>query len=135
VSSNRPRPRRTANRRPATPSARTRTPRPTTSPRAAPTPSAAGGVKGSLERASSSLLIRLARAPRWLVGLIPAVVLLGGLLAPMPWGPLLLALVTLFLAWLLILAWPALDASGRAVRAVVVALTLAATIGRAFGRF
>jgi Family of unknown function (DUF6703) len=53
----------------------------------------------------------------------------------MPWGPLLLALVTLFLAWLLILAWPALDASGRAVRAVVVALTLAATIGRAFGRF
>jgi hypothetical protein len=88
-----------------------------------------------LERASSYLLIRLARAPRWLVGLIPAVVLLGGLLAPMPWGPLLLALVTLFLAWLLILAWPALDASGRAVRAVVVALTLAATIGRAFGRF
>ena len=135
MSSNRPRPRRTANRRPATPSARTRAPRPTTPRRTTPAPPAPEGIKDSLERASSSLLVRLARAPRWLVGLVTAVVLLGGLVAPVPWGPLLLGLVTLFLTWLLLLAWPALDAGGRAVRTVVVALTLAATIGRAFGRF
>jgi hypothetical protein len=135
VSSNRPRPRRSANRRPATPSARTRAPRPTTPRRTAPALPTEVGIRGSLERASSSLLVRLARAPRWLVGLVPAVLLLGGLVAPVPWGPLLLGLVTLFLTWLLVLAWPALDAGGRAVRAVVVALTLAATIGRAFGKF
>jgi hypothetical protein len=136
VSSNRPRPRRTANRRPATPAARTKAPRPTTSrrPATAPRPEA-GGIRESLERASSALLIRLTRAPRWLVGLVPAVVLLGGLIAPPPWGPLLLGLVALFLGWLLVLAWPALDLGGKAVRAAVVALTLAATIARAAGIF
>jgi hypothetical protein len=62
-------------------------------------------------------------------------VLLGGLLAPVPWGPVLLGVVALFLAWLLVLAWPALDAGGRALRAGVVALAIAATIARALGAF
>jgi len=84
---------------------------------------------------SSSLLIRLTQAPRWLVGAIPAVVLLGGLMAPVPWGPILLGLVTLFLGWLLVLAWPALDVGGKALRTAVVLLTLAGTMGRASGAF
>jgi Family of unknown function (DUF6703) len=136
VSSNRPRPRRTANRRPAAPTARQRPPRPATSRRPAPAPTpATGRIRGSLERASSSLLVRLTRAPRWLVGLVPAVVLLGGLIAPVPWGPLLLGLVTLFLGWLLVLAWPALDTGGKALRTAVVVLTLTGTVGRAVGAF
>jgi hypothetical protein len=134
VSTNRPRARRTANRRPTAPTARTTAPRPTTSRRPAPVPQPAG-LRGSLERASSSLLVRLTRAPRWLVGLVPAVVLLGGLLAPVPWGPLLLGVMAVFLGWLLVLAWPALDGAGRALRAGVVALTIAATIARALGAF
>jgi hypothetical protein len=132
---NRPRPRRTANRRPAAPTARTRAPRPTSR---RPVPAArapAGGVRVAIERASTSLLTRLARAPRWLVGLVPAVVLLAGLIAPVPWGPLLLGLVAVFLGWLLVLAWPALDAGGKAIRAGALVLTLAATIGRAVGGF
>jgi uncharacterized RDD family membrane protein YckC len=98
-------------------------------------PAPAGGVRGSIERASASLLTRLARAPRWLVGMVPAVVLLAGLIAPVPWGPLLLGLVALFLGWLLVLAWPALDMGGKAIRAGALVLTLAATIGRAVGGF
>jgi hypothetical protein len=131
----RSRPRRTANRRPAAPTARTTAPRPAAR-RPAPAPTApAGGIRGSLERASSPLLTRLTRAPRWLVGVVSAAVLLGGLLAPLPWGPMLLGMVALFLGWLLLLAWPALDAGGRAIRAAVVVLALAATIGRAVGAF
>jgi hypothetical protein len=131
----RSRPRRTANRRPAAPTARTTAPGPAAS-RPPPAPAApVGGIRGSLERASSPLLTRLTRAPRWLVGVVSAAVLLGGLVAPLPWGPLLLGLVALFLGWLLLLAWPALDAGGRAIRAAVVVLALAATIGRAVGAF
>jgi hypothetical protein len=133
---NRPRPRRMPNRRPAAPTARTRAPRPTASRRPVPaSPAPAGGVRRAIERASTSLRTRLTRAPRWLVGLVPAVVLLTGLMAPVPWGPLLLGLVALFLGWLLVLAWPALDAGGKAIRAGALVLTLAATIGRAVGGF
>lgn len=81
------------------------------------------------------MLTRLTRAPRWLVGVASAAVLLGGLIAPVPWGPLLLGLVTLFLGWLLFLAWPVLDAGGRVIRTAVVVLAFAATIGRAVGAF
>jgi hypothetical protein len=64
---------------------------------------------------------------------VPAVVLLGGLLAPLPWGPVLLGVVALFLAWLLALAWPRLDARGKALRADVVVLMVAAAVLRALG--
>jgi hypothetical protein len=132
----RSRPRRTANRRPAAPTARTTAPRPTAARRTAAAPAASPGTtRGWLERVSSPLLTRLTRAPRWLVAVVSAAVLLGGLIAAVPWGPLLLGLVTLFLGWLLFLAWPALDAGGRAIRAAVVVLAFAATIGRAVGTF
>jgi hypothetical protein len=60
-------------------------------------------------------------------------VLLGGLLAPVPWGPALLALVVLFLAWLLTLAWPKLEPRARALRVAVIVLLLAAVVAHAAG--
>lgn len=130
--SNRRRRRRAPNRRPAAPVARSRAPRPGVGrrPAAAP-PTAPQGFRGVLERASLPVLSRLSRAPRWLVGLVPAAVLLGGLLAPAPWGPALLALVVLFLAWLLTLAWPKLEPRARIVRAGVVVLLLAVVVAQA----
>ncbi|MGH8774864.1 MAG: DUF6703 family protein, partial [Jiangellaceae bacterium] len=91
------------------------------------------GARAALERASLPVLTRLTAMPRWLVGLLPAAILLGGLLAPAPWGPLLLGLVVLFLAWLLVLAWPRLEPRARAIRAVVVLLLVAAVVARAAG--
>jgi hypothetical protein len=79
------------------------------------------------------VLTRLSTAPRWLVGLVPAAVLLGGLLAPVPWGPALLVLVVLFLGWLLTLAWPKLEARARAVRLGVIVLLLAVVVAQAAG--
>ena len=81
------------------------------------------------------VLTRLSRAPRWLVGLAPAAVLLGGLLAPVPWGPALLVLVVLFLAWLLTLAWPKLEPRAKAVRVGVTVLLLAVVVARAADLF
>jgi len=60
-------------------------------------------------------------------------VLLGGLLAPPPWGPALLGLVVLFLAWLLTLAWPRLDSTARFVRFLIVVALAAVVVARASG--
>ena len=79
------------------------------------------------------ILTRLTRAPKWLVGSVPAAVLLGGLLAPEPWGSLLLGLVLLFLGWLLTLAWPRLEPRARVIRVGVVVLLAALMVGRAAG--
>ena len=134
VPSNRPRPRGRANRRPAAPPAGSRAPRPGGSRRpAVPPPRAPQGFRGALERASEPILTRLTRAPKWLVGSVPAAVLLGGLLAPEPWGSLLLGLVLLFLGWLLTLAWPRLEPRARVIRAGVVVLLAALVVGRSAG--
>jgi hypothetical protein len=88
-------------------------------------------MRNAIERASSRALTTLTQAPRWLVGLGAAAALLGGLMAPSPWGPLLLGLVTLFIAWLLVLAWRVLDGPGKATRSAVLLLLIATTIARA----
>jgi hypothetical protein len=134
VATNRPRQRRTANRRPSTPSARTRAPQPTGQRR--PTsagPAGTRGFRGGLERASLPLITRLHQAPRWLVGALPGVVLLAGLLTPIPWGPALLGFVTLFLGWLLALSWPRLEPKSRLIRTSVVVLLTAFVVARAAG--
>ena len=136
MSTTRPRSPRTANRRPGAPATRKRAARAANPQRPnSDPPIATGWFRRWLERLSRPVLVRLARAPSWLVGLIPAVLLLGGLLAPLPWGPVLLGVVTLFLAWLLVLAWPSLDVPARAVRTGTVALVIAVTIARSGGVF
>ena len=59
--------------------------------------------------------------------------MVAGALIP-GWGWVLLALVTLFLAWLLVLGWPRLSSQERLMRVAVVALALAITITQAFPR-
>ncbi|HEX6195615.1 MAG TPA: DUF6703 family protein [Jiangellaceae bacterium] len=133
MASNRPRPRRSASRRPAPPAARTRAPRPSETRRPATAGPAPRGFRGGLERASLPLITFMHRAPRWLVGAVPALLLLAGLLAPVPWGPLLLGLVTLFLGWLLALSWPRLGTSARFGRTIIVLVLAAAVVARAGG--
>ena len=134
VSTNRPRQRRTANRRPTTPTARSLTPRPTVGRRREPAPAPHdGGIRGAVERTSQPILATLTRLPRLVLGMAAAAALLGGLLAPLPWGPLLLGLVALFLVWLLVLAWPALDGRGRVSRLAAVVLLVSVTFARAAG--
>lgn len=79
------------------------------------------------------LLRALTRLPRWVAGLIPGVLLLGGLLAPTPWGPALLTLVTIFLGWLLVLSWPRLEGRSRTLRTVIVLLVAFLALARFLG--
>lgn len=132
--SNRPQSRGSANRRPSRSAVHDRASRPGGARRpAAPPPSAPTDARGALEHASLPILTFLTRLPRWLVGLVPGVLLLGGLLAPSPWGPMLLGLVTLFVGWLLALSWPKLAGRSRALRTVLVLGLVAFTVGRATG--
>jgi len=84
------------------------------------TPSNRSEFRRWLESWSYPLLQRLTTAPRWLVALTTVAVLLGGLFAPRPWGPVLLAVVVLFFTWLVVLSWPQLTGGARVARLVVV---------------
>ena len=86
------------------------------------------GARAALERISYPILARIAAAPKVLVGLVAGAVLLGALLAPSPWGPLLLLVVAAFLGWLVLLSWPALDVRGRLIRLVTLALVVGAAV-------
>ena len=112
------------------PPATSRTTRPSGTPTAAPS-----GARATLERISAPVLRRLALLPRWVVPLVLALFLVGGLILVARWAAVLLLVVGLFLGWLLALSWPALPPRGRLLRVGVVTLVLAATVAKALGVF
>ena len=84
-------------------------------------------VRESVERASLKPAAYLHHLPRWLIPVLLAAALVGGLAVHGWAGAALLLVVAAFLAWLATLSWPALGAQGRAVRVLV----LAALVGLA----
>lgn len=90
-------------------------------------------LRESLESASAPLLRTIASLPRAVPFLVVLALMVAGALIP-GWGWLLLALVTLFLVWLLVLGWPRLTSQERLMRVAVVALALAITITQAIPR-
>lgn len=90
-------------------------------------------LRQSLESASAPALRRIAALPRAVPFLVVLVLMVAGALIP-GWGWVLLALVTLFLAWLLVLGWPRLTTQERLMRAAVVALAAAITVTQALPR-
>ena len=98
-----------------------------------------GGPAGltPLQRISLPLLTRLSRLPKWALVIGLAVVLVLGMIqtGPLAWlGALLLGVLTLFFMWLLVLSWPAIPASGRLLRGIVVVALAGATVLKAMGR-
>ncbi len=90
-----------------------------------------------LQRVSLPLLTRLSRVPKWAVVVGLAVLLVFGMIqtGPLAWlGALILGLLTLFFLWLLVLSWPAIPASGRLLRGVVVVALAGVTVLKAMGR-
>ncbi len=103
-----------------------------------------GGLPGSssnraaLERISLPLLTRLHAMPRWIIVVLPAALLLGGLLLRDSWawlGGILLLLVWAFLAWLTALSWPALAPGSRFFRALIVVAFGAIVVLKFMGKF
>lgn len=94
-----------------------------TSPTSRPDPVATN----AFERASLPATRFIAGLPPFVpVVIVFALVLLGGFLGP--WGAIPLALVVLFLLWMLALSWPRLSSSERLMRIAVIALVLGLTI-------
>lgn len=71
--------------------------------------------------------------PRWLIPLAMGVLLAGGLLIPAAWAGLLLAVLALFLTWLVLLSWPVLATPARVLRVVVVVVVAVAAVWRLTG--
>ncbi len=87
-----------------------------------------------LERTTGPLLARFARAPKWAVLLLLVSLMVGGLTLPAYLGAAMLLTLTLFLAWITALAWPALSPGGKAMRSLVVGIMLGAIYFKATGR-
>ena len=103
------------------------------------TPSARAGSTEltPLQRVSLPLLTRLTRLPKWVLVVGLSVLLVLGMIqsGSLAWlGALLLGVLTLFFLWLLVLSWPAIPASGRFLRGIVVVALAGATVLKALGR-
>lgn len=119
--------------RPVPPRVSQRAPRQAGARRPGPSPTASPSWRHRLERTSYPILLWLTQLPKWVLGVVTAGVLLGGLMAPAPWAPVLLGLVAAFVTWLLILAWPRLDATPRLLRCTVVAALIAIIVAQSVG--
>ena len=85
-----------------------------------------------LERSSIQLLLALRRVPRWAIFLVVLGCVVGGLLLTGPLAAALLGVVSLFLAWLLLLAWPRLTEAQRSLRGLTIVLVGGSAIWRLF---
>lgn len=88
-------------------------------------------LRDSLERTSAPALQTLAGLPRAIPFLLVLGLMVAGIAIP-GWGWILVAVVTLFLLWLLLLGWPRLTAPERLMRLAVVAIAFAVTVTQAF---
>jgi hypothetical protein len=86
-----------------------------------------------VDRASLPAIKALSRLPRPVPFLAVLALMVAGILVP-GWGWVLLAVVVLFLAWTLYLAWPALEPTPRLMRATILLLAAAITVTQAFPR-
>ena len=91
----------------------------------------------AFQRVSLPVLTFLSGLPRWLLVVALAGLLVLGVIqtGPLAWlGALILLLLALFFLWLLVLSWPALPATGRILRGVVVLALLAGAYLKIIGR-
>ena len=87
-------------------------------------------LRESIESASYPLVKRLSEWPKWAPFLLILGLMVAGVLIPSV-GWVLIALVAVFLAWLLYLGWPRLSAVARFMRIAVIALVVVAAVTRA----
>lgn len=83
-----------------------------------------------IETASRDLLVRLHDLPRWILFLAFTGLAVGGALLPAWAGAACLAILGVFLGWILYLAWPTLERSRRLLRLLVLGVIIGAAITR-----
>ena len=98
----------------------------------------ATGWRATLEERSYPMLRRMHAMPRWLIVVLPAILLFVGLIltGPVAWvGGILLLILWAFVAWLTALSWPALSNGQRFFRTLVVLAMLGLAVLKLLGRF
>jgi hypothetical protein len=81
-------------------------------------------IRQSIERLSLRPAAYLRALPRWLPPVAIAALFIGGLAVRGWGGAAMLLVVTVFLAWLAVLSWPALQPQTRVLRVAAVAVLL-----------
>ena len=87
-------------------------------------------MRESIETASLPAIRAISGWPKW----VPFVLILGLMVAGVfipTYGWVLIAVVAVFLSWLLYLSWPRLTGAERVMRFAVIAVVLAAAVTRA----
>lgn len=98
-------------------------------------PETRGGLRAAIERRSAAPVVFLHRTPRWVLLAAVFVLLVVGM-AGTGWAAAAAVLVlAAALGWFAYLNWPALDGSGRALRAVALLVLVGFALGRGLGRF
>jgi hypothetical protein len=87
-------------------------------------------LRESVERATLPVVVALNRLPRLVPFVLVLVVMVAGIFIP-GWGWVLLALLTVFLCWMLFISWPRLLGPERLMRVAVVAMAVAMTVTKA----
>jgi fatty acid desaturase len=87
-------------------------------------------LRASVERASLPAVTRLSTLPRFVPFVVVLALVVGGIWIS-GWGWVLLAVVTLFLGWMLYLTWPHLSSPERLFRVAVLVMAVAMTVTRA----
>ena len=90
----------------------------------------APGVRGEVERMSAPVLLYLSSRPKFVVPVLSAALLIGGLFAPPGVGLPLLLLLFALVGWLTYLSWPVVGSTARLLRVAVLGLVLAAAAGK-----
>ena len=93
--------------------------------------------RSALETKSYPLLFTLQRVPRWVMVIVPALLLFVGLVQTggLAWlGGVMLLLVAVFLGWLLVLSWPVLSVGSRTLRLVTVVAVIGIAVFKFMGR-
>lgn len=88
----------------------------------------ASASRQSLERRSATSLLWLHQLPRWVPPALLAVLLITGLAVRGPVGALALAGVAVVLLWLAAISWPRVNAAGRVLRVLAIAVVLGAAV-------
>lgn len=85
----------------------------------------------ALERISAPILLKLHRGPRWIFPVFTALLLLGGLFVTQPvFSAVMLAVLGLFLSWLVALSWSLLSWTARLVRVMVIIGVVMMIVGK-----
>lgn len=84
---------------------------------------------------SRALVVYLSRLPTFFVPGFIVVLMVVGLVAPVPIGVVALAIIIVFISWLAYLSWPVIPAGPRGVRLLAIGLVVLAIVGRIAGWF